>query len=161
MARTDFSAMDCSIARTLDVVGEPWTLLIIRDTYYGIHRFEDLQAHLGIARNILADRLGKLVARGVLVKRRYQRRPERFEYRLTEAGRDLLPVILAMMRWGDRWTAEGPPPVLLQHRTCGQEITPIMTCSACGEELQLKDLRAARPAGVGTHAGPGADPVGR
>lgn len=145
MPRTDFAAMDCSIARTLDVIGEPWTLLLVRDAYYGIHRFEGFQESLGIARNVLTDRLNKLVDRGVFVRRRYQERPERFEYRLTEAGRDLLPVVLAMLRWGDRWAAgDQPPPVRLHHRNCGQQTTPTLACSECGEPLRLEDLRSSR-----------------
>jgi DNA-binding HxlR family transcriptional regulator len=141
MAPRDFSGLDCSIARTLEVVGERWSLLILRDAFYGIRRFEDFQRDLGIARNILTDRLQALVDRGVLERRPYEDRPPRFEYRLTEKGRDLLPVLLAMMRWGDRWESGGGPPVTLHHTACGNVTQASTVCSVCGEELVLRELR--------------------
>lgn len=138
-----FSEMDCSVARTLDVVGERWSLLILRDAFYGVRRFDDFQRDLGIARNVLTERLNKLVGQGVLAKVQYEERPPRFEYRLTDKGRELLPVVLAMMRWGDRWTAaSSAPPVTLTHLTCGHVIEPVVSCSECGEELRLAELRA-------------------
>src|SRR5262249_8199804 len=116
MKRTSFAGMHCSIARTLEVVGEWWTLLILRDAFLGIGRFDDFQRRLGIARNVLTDRLQRLVEHGILERHRYQERPERFEYRLTAKGQDLHPVILSLLRWGDRWTAgEEGPPLLLEH----------------------------------------------
>jgi DNA-binding HxlR family transcriptional regulator len=143
MARTDFSEMDCSIARTLDVIGERWSLLIVRDAFYGVTRFDDFLGDLGLARNVLTQRLGKLVDQGVLERRQYQERPPRFEYVLTEKGRDLLPVVLAMMRWGDRWSCPTDEvPVTLTHLTCGSATEPLVTCSECGDELHLRDLRA-------------------
>ena len=135
MARTDFSLMDCSIARTLEVIGERWSLLIVRDAFYGVRRFDDFRADLGIARNVLTDRLTTLVAQGVFERRLYEERPPRYEYVLTDKGRELLPVILTMMRWGDRWEAEGMSPVTLTHTTCGHETTPVVTCSHCSNEL--------------------------
>src|SRR5437588_10055882 len=103
--------MRCSVARTLGLVGEWWTLLVLRDSFRGVRRFDDFQRNLGIARNVLADRLATLVEAGILERRRYQERPERFEYRLTDKGRDLYPVIVTLMQWGDRWAADpsGPP----------------------------------------------------
>ena len=143
MARTDFSEMECSVARTLETIGDRWSLLILRDAFYGLRRFDDFRLDLGVARNILADRLGKLVAQGVLERRAYQERPPRYEYRLTEKGADLLPVILAMMAWGDKWTAPaGDPPVKLTHTTCGRDTTPQVRWSHCGEDLRLRELRA-------------------
>jgi DNA-binding HxlR family transcriptional regulator len=143
MTRTDFSDMECSIARTLEVIGERWSLLIVRDAFYGVTRFGDFQGDLGLARNVLTNRLAKLVLQGVLERRQYEERPPRFEYLLTEKGRDLLPVVLAMMRWGDRWaTTETDVQVTLTHFTCGSETEPLVTCSECGEELHLRDLRA-------------------
>ncbi len=138
-----FSDMDCSVARTLDIVGERWSLLILRDAFYGVRRFEDFRRDLGIARNVLTERLNKLVAQGVLAKVQYEDKPPRFEYRLTDKGRDLLGVVLAMMRWGDRWTGEGAsPPVTLTHVSCGHATEALVTCSECGEELRLGELRA-------------------
>ncbi|MGH2754066.1 MAG: winged helix-turn-helix transcriptional regulator [Actinomycetota bacterium] len=142
MTPVDFSQMECSIARTLETIGDRWALLILRDAFYGVRRFEDFQADLGIARNVLTDRLQKLVAREVLRREQYEARPPRFEYRLTEKGRDLLPVILTMMRWGDRWTSEGgEAPVTLTHVTCGHETEPVVCCSHCGGELTRRELR--------------------
>ena len=142
MSPADFAAMDCSIARTLDAIGDRWSLLIIRDAFYGVRRFDVFQKDLGVARNVLTDRLQKLVDKGVLERRQYEERPPRFEYRLTERGRDLVGVVLAMMRWGDRWTGEGDAPVSIIHTTCGHVTQPVVACSECGEELRLGDLLA-------------------
>lgn len=141
MQRTSFAEMPCSIARTLDVVGEWWSLLIIRDIFNGVRRFDDLLQHLGISRNILTDRLGSLVDKGVLKRARYQERPARYEYRLTEKGLDLLPVLLQLMHWGDKWLAgsEGAP-MTVMHKDCGQETVPVITCSECGEPLAAGHL---------------------
>src|SRR5258708_7743128 len=110
----------CSIAGALEVVGERWSLLIVRDVLLGLRRFDELQGHLGIARNVLDARLRRLLAEDVLEKRRYQERPERFEYLLTEKGLELWPTIVALMKWGDRYaTPPGGPAVVLEHRGCG------------------------------------------
>ena len=141
--KPDFSQLDCSVARTLEVVGERWSLLIVRDALYGVRRFEDFQSDLGIARNILTDRLKRLVEQGVLERVAYAERPVRYEYRLTERGKDLTPVILAMMRWGDRWfPGDSGPPVKLTHTLCGEVTNPVVSCDVCGEELKRGDLRA-------------------
>jgi DNA-binding HxlR family transcriptional regulator len=139
---------NCSIARPLSVLGERWTLLVIREAFLGVRRFEDMQRDLGVARNVLADRLQKLVGERILERRRYQERPARFEYRLTEKGRDLYPVLVTIMRWGDRYMAQSGEPVRLIHETCGHDANAKLVCSHCGEEL---DPRAMRP-----EAGPGA-----
>ena len=141
MGRTNFGEMTCSIARTLDVVGERWSLLILRDAFYGVRRFDDFQRDLGVARNVLTDRLNSLVDHGVLERHLYEERPPRYEYRLTEKGRELLPVVLAMMRWGDRWATDGEPPVKLIHEHCGQVTHAVGVCAACGEELTLAGVR--------------------
>jgi DNA-binding HxlR family transcriptional regulator len=142
MTPQDFSDMNCSIARTLSIIGERWSLLVLRDAFYGVKRFEHFQKDLGIARNVLTDRLNKLVEHGVLEKRPYEDRPPRYEYRLTPKGRDLLPVLLAMMRWGDRWEPIGDrPPVKLIHEKCGNVTHPVSSCAHCGEELLLRDVR--------------------
>ena len=106
-----FGDFTCSIARTLDVVGDRWTLLVLRDVFVGINRFDEIQRDLGIARNVLAERLESLVRDGVLERRAYQERPPRHEYMLTQKGKDLQSVLLAMVAWGDRWQGakEGPP----------------------------------------------------
>jgi len=133
----------CSIARALGVVGERWTLLILREIFQGSGRFDDLRGALGISRNVLSARLEGLVESGVLEKVLYQDRPVRFEYRLTEKGRDLYPVLLSLLRWGDRWLTEGDqPPLTLFHRGCGKAITPEAACDHCGETLTPANTRA-------------------
>jgi DNA-binding HxlR family transcriptional regulator len=152
--------MECSVARTLDAIGDRWSLLIIRDAFYGVRRFDDFQRDLGVARNILTDRLQKLVAKGVLERRQYEERPPRFEYRLSDRGRDLIGVVLAMMRWGDRWTGEGDAPVTVTHTKCGHETHAVVSCSQCGEELRLGEL-LADPIPIPAAASPSQlDPVG-
>jgi DNA-binding HxlR family transcriptional regulator len=147
--RVSFKDMNCSIAQTLEVVGEWWSLLIVRDALLGVSRFDDFQRRLGISRNVLNDRLGRLVAEGVLEKVPYQERPVRHDYRLTEKGRDLWEVLDAMRRWGDRWTAPDGPPVQMVHRSCGEVTNAVPHCSACGEVLHQRDLKMVY--------GPGAD----
>jgi DNA-binding HxlR family transcriptional regulator len=142
MARTDFSQMQCSIARSLEVVGERWALLIIRNAFYGARRFDDFAQDLGVARNVLTDRLAGLVEHGVFTREQYEDRPPRYEYRLTEKGKDLLPVILAMARWGDRWESDGEPPVRLTHTVCGQVTEAVPSCRHCGGELRWSELRS-------------------
>src|SRR5918911_5096413 len=114
----------CSVARAMGVLGERWTFLILRECFYGVRRFSDMQRNLGIARNILSARLQRLVAAGILERRRYQSEPERFEYRLTATGRDLYPAVITIMRWGDEHLlGEDGRPVVLRH-TCGHEADP-------------------------------------
>ncbi len=138
----------CSVARTLEVVGERWSVLILREAFLGVRRFDHIQRDLGIARNILSDRLGKLVAHGILDRRQYSERPARFEYRLTERGRDLYPVVVAMMAWGDKHEpAPGGPPVTLEHEPCGHEMTPVLACPHCHVEVTARNVRP--------HVGPG------
>ena len=144
MRRTSFAEMECSVARTLEVVGEWWTMLVIREAFSGVRRFDDFQGRLGIARNVLAARLQSLVDHGVLERRQYQDRPPRCEYRLTEKGLDLYPVLIAMLTWGDTWTAgEAGPPLKLTHE-CGHDPNAILVCSHCGEKLDARQVRAER-----------------
>lgn len=132
----------CSIARTVAVLGERWTLVILRQAFQGQRRFEDMQRGLGIARNILADRLSRLVEEGIFERRPYQERPPRYEYCLTEKGRDLYPVLVSLMQWGDRYNAgEAGPPVLLVHEPCGHETAPQYVCSHCGEPIDPREVR--------------------
>lgn len=143
MRRTSFADMNCSVAQTLEVVGEWWTLLILRDAFLGVRRFAEFQERLGIARNVLTDRLDTLVEHGVLERRQYQHRPPRDEYVLTRKGRDLLPVIHALREWGDRWVfGRGKAPMWIVHETCGRRTHAVTTCSHCGEELTSRDTRA-------------------
>ncbi len=133
--------MACSVARSVDVVGEWWTTLILREAFMGVRRFDELQRNLGIARNILSTRLSHLVEKGVLERHRYQDRPERYEYRLTEKGLDLYPIVIALMRWGDKWTAEeAGVPLVLRHRDCGHDMHPQFSCDVCGGELDPKSV---------------------
>ena len=112
MLKRDYEGQNCSIARALEVVGERWTLLIVRDAFLGLTRFEEFQSSLGIARNVLTDRLNRLVQEGILEKVRYRERPERFEYRLTRKGRDLEIALAGLRQWGDKYVSEKPPAVL-------------------------------------------------
>lgn len=132
----------CSLARTLSVVGDRWTLLVLRDCFLGIRRFEAFEQRLGITRHVLADRLRKLVEAGVLAKMPYQERPRREEYRLTDKGRDLYPVVLSLVHWGDKYMsgAEGPP-ITHTHTTCGHQMRGVLTCSECGEPLQPREVQ--------------------
>lgn len=141
MRRTSFANMDCSVAQALDVVGEWWSLLVLRDAFQGVRRFDDFQERLGVARNVLADRLSRLVDEGVLEKRLYQQRPDRHEYRLTEKGRDLYPIVVGLMAWGDKWAmGKQGAPVVLTHRTCGHDGTPVLTCPSCGDHVGARDM---------------------
>ncbi|HEY4007230.1 MAG TPA: helix-turn-helix domain-containing protein [Pseudonocardia sp.] len=141
MQRTRFADLDCSIARTLDVIGEPWSPLILRDVYVGISRFDQLQAELGISRKVLAERLRWLVEAGVLRREEYSSRPPRHEYLLTEKGTELCDLLLTMVRWGDRWQAgEAGPPVLYRHHACGQISHVEPRCSVCGEPMHATDV---------------------
>jgi DNA-binding HxlR family transcriptional regulator len=141
MQRTQFSEMACSIARTLDVIGEPWSPLILRDVFVGISRFDQIQADLGISRKVLAERLKWLVDSGVLEQREYSAKPPRHDYVLTGKGRELCDLLLVMVRWGDRWTAgEAGPPVLYRHHACGQISHVDLSCSHCGQPMRAGDL---------------------
>jgi DNA-binding HxlR family transcriptional regulator len=134
----------CSIARTLDVVGEKWALLAIREVFLGNRRFDEMVHRTGAPRDTLAARLRTLVATGVLERRQYSERPARFEYLLTAAGRDLYPVIVTLMRWGDQYLAgEDGPPLLLRHH-CGHQLTAQVVCEACGDPLYAPDVRRMR-----------------
>jgi DNA-binding HxlR family transcriptional regulator len=137
-----YDGQHCSVARALEVIGERWTILILRDAFLGVRRFDDFQRSLGIARNVLNTRLQRLVDAGLLERRRYQVRPERHEYRLTEMGLDLWPSILALMQWGDRHlTGPDGPPVRLEHRGCGGGVDERRDCERCGEALGPRDVR--------------------
>ncbi|MDA3039520.1 MAG: helix-turn-helix domain-containing protein [Actinomycetota bacterium] len=148
MVRESTAGLDhCSIAATLAVIGDRWTVLILRDVFRGVHRFSDLQENLGIAKNLLSHRLARLVDAGVLDKVLYQDRPIRFEYRLTDKGRDLSPSLIALMGWGDRWMAAGEPPTVLVHDRCGTPLAQRVECPACNEDITPTHIRSRRGPG--------------
>lgn len=141
MQRTTFADRPCSIARTLDVVGEPWTPLILRDVWVGLTRFEQIRADLGISTKVLTQRLGWLVESGVLERRQYSQRPPRYEYALTEKGAELCDVLLVLRRWGDKWLAgEEGPPVLHRHHACGKLCHAELHCSECGKPVRVTGI---------------------
>ncbi len=138
----------CSVARTVAVIGDRWTLLILRDCFLRVRRFDAFQARLGITRHLLADRLRKLVAFGVLKRVAYQDSPKRYEYVLTERGLALHPVLMSIVHWGDVHMSDARGrPMLHEHKGCGHVFDPVITCSVCGEEISARDVL--------THDGPG------
>jgi DNA-binding HxlR family transcriptional regulator len=146
--------MTCSIARTLDAAGEWWSPLIVRDVHLGITRFDELRRDLGISRKVLSERLERLVEQGILERRAYSQRPPRHEYLLTQKGRELVDVLLAMMAWGDRWTAgDAGPPLLLRHDACGELTQAEIRCARCTRPLRADEV-TIEP-GPGGSAGPG------
>ena len=143
--------MHCSVARTLEIIGEWWTLLILRDAFYGVRRFEAFRTHLGISRKVLTNRLQTLTQEEILKKVAYQENPVRYEYRLTEKGLDLFPILISIMDWGDNWLSKAEDkPVKFIHKDCGHETRPKLMCSHCNGELSARNMRPM--------PGPGADP---
>lgn len=137
----DLADQPCSVARSTAVIGDRWTLMVLRDCFLGVRRFEAFQARLGISRTIIAARLKLLTEEGVLRKIPYQENPLRHEYRLTAKGLDLHPLVMAIVHWGDRHYAdERGPPILHRHKACGCDFHPVQTCSACGEPVSARDV---------------------
>jgi DNA-binding HxlR family transcriptional regulator len=133
--------MQCSIARTMDVIGEPWSPLVVRNIYMGVNRFDQLQESLGISRKVLAERLRWLTETGVLERREYSARPPRYEYALSAKGLELFQVLMVMLAWGDKWLAgEAGPPVLYRHRGCGQIGHAELRCSACHQPMDAANI---------------------
>jgi DNA-binding HxlR family transcriptional regulator len=126
--------LECVVANGLEVFGDRWSVLILRDAFLGVRRFEEFRRDLDIARNILTDRLDRLVGNGILIRQPYQEHPPRDEYMLTDKGKDLLDVLLALWRWGDRWEPVSNPRRLI-HKSCGQVTYAVATCAHCGEAL--------------------------
>lgn len=152
MRKASFADMNCSVAQTLEIIGEWWTLLIVRDAFLGVRRFDDFVERLGISRNILTHRLNTLVDAGVFERRPYDSARERHDYVLTEKGRALWPVLTALRQWGDEWVVgPGNEPLLLEHRDHEHRTTAVMTCDVCGEHLDARSVRAV--------PGPGANPA--
>lgn len=146
--RTRTDDWPCPIARGVDELGDGWTLLIMRDAFLGSRRFDDFHRSLGIGRNILTDRLGQLVERGMLTKVPYSEHPLRYEYRLTDKGRQIWPILAAMATWADRWLA-GPEglPVVYHHTTCDHDMHAEVVCSECREPVDVRAVRARRGPG--------------
>ena len=143
MRKASFADMHCSVAQSLEVIGEWWTLLVLRDAFLGVTRFDDFASRLGIARNVLTARLDTLVDNGVLARVPYDEARGRSDYRLTDKGRALLPVIVAIRQWGDEWILGADrAPVVVEHTSCGEISTGILTCDHCGGELTTANLRA-------------------
>jgi DNA-binding HxlR family transcriptional regulator len=148
--RSSFADVNCSIAQSLEIIGEWWTLLILRDAFFGVRRFDEFVERLGIARNVLTNRLDTLVDHGVLERRAYDEGRARYDYVLTDKGRALWPVVTAIREWGDEWVlGAGNEPILVEHRACGQVTHTRLVCDCCGEALDARSVRVI--------AGPGAD----
>jgi len=130
-----------SVSRTLEIIGDRWSFLIIREAFLGARRFDRLMAELNIASNILSDRLTRLVATGVFERSKYQSQPDRYEYRLTEMGMDLYGALIAMLAWGDRWLSRGGPPIILTHRDCGNDFNPTVVCNHCRKPIEAHAMR--------------------
>jgi DNA-binding HxlR family transcriptional regulator len=147
--RHDYPGQFCSVAKSLEVIGERWSLLIVREVMHGRRRFSQLQGSLGVARNVLSARLARLIEEGILERRAYQESPPRYEYFLTEKGLDLWPALIALQGWGDRHSAgpEGPPMMLL-HKGCGGRVSDRGICGECGEVLHARDARAVPGPGL-------------
>ncbi len=144
-----YDSQVCSVAGTLEVIGERWTLLIVRDAFMGARRFEHFQRRTGAARNVLANRLNLLVEEGIFRKAAYQEHPVRYEYRLTEKGIDLWPVVVSLLQWGDRHIYPGRAPVLLVHKNCGGAVNDHRMCETCGAQLNARDVETRQGVGGG------------
>lgn len=143
MKRTDTSDWPCTIARSASVLGDHWNLLIMRQACLGTRRFDDFQAALGTGRNILSQRLTRLVDEDLLARVQYQDNPPRFEYRLTDKGRDVYPILAAMAAWGDKWmTGPEGTPLVLHHTVCDHDMRAVVVCSECDEPIDVRETRA-------------------
>lgn len=157
MKWSEVGGMSCSVARTASIIGDRWTILILRNAFLRIRRFEDFQANLGITRHLLAGRLKRLVDEAILERVPYQESPLRYEYRLTLKGRALYPILVQMTVWGDAWMDGGKgPPLLYKHLSCGKTITPRLSCPECGEALDARQMTVVPGPGLAL-----ADAVGR
>ena len=158
MLRRDYPGLDCSVAKALEVIGERWSLLIVRAVMHGHRRFGEMQGSLGIARNVLSARLERLVEEDILERRAYQESPPRYEYFLTQKGLDLWPALIALLHWGDRYSP-GPdgPRRLIVHKECGGAVSERGICESCGKILHARDARELPGAGAAAPVGASAD----
>ena len=148
MQWNELAKENCSLARSLAVLGDRWTLLILRDAFLRVRRFEEFESSLKIARRVLSERLTLLADEGILAKVPYQDNPPRFEYRLTEKGLELYPAIISLVHWGDKhYAGKKGPPLLHTHKSCGHDFRSVMTCGACGNELRARDVSVRTGAG--------------
>ena len=138
--RSRVANKECSVARAMDAIGDRWSILLLREAYYGVKRFDEFQHYVGIASNILSTRLKKLVDAGIMTRVPLPEHAGRYEYVLTDKGRDLAHVVTAIREWGDRWVAPDGPPLKLRHNTCGHVAKSVTVCSHCGERLELEDV---------------------
>lgn len=142
MRWNDLAGENCSLARTLAVVGDRWTLLVLRDCFLGVRRFEEFERSLKIARRVLSERLALLVAENILTRVPYQEAPTRYEYRLTEKGLELYPAVLSLVHWGDKhYAGRKGPPVVHTHLKCGHDFRSVLSCSECGEAISAREVR--------------------
>lgn len=154
MSRTDTSGWPCTIARSADVLGDGWNLLIIRQACLGTRRFDDFQATLGIGRNVLTAHLNRLVDEGLLVRVPYQERPVRHEYRLTDKGRDVFPILTAMAAWADKWlTGPEGTPLVFHHMACDHDMQAEVVCDHCHQPIEVRQVRARRGPGYPADGG--------
>jgi len=160
MKRTSFAGMQCSLARGLELIGDWWTPLIVRDLFLGLSRFEELIEDLGLSRNLLSARLRSLEKGGIIARYPYQERPRRYAYRLSAAGLELVPVLVALTAWGDRWAhpREGRP-IVFRHAKCGKTFSPAIVCAECHEPLETAAIEAM--AGPGARARRGTRIIGK
>jgi DNA-binding HxlR family transcriptional regulator len=160
MRRTSFAEFRCSLSRSLELMGDWWTMLILRDLYLEVNRFDDLVEDLGISRNLLTTRLGELVESGVVERVQYQERPPRYEYRLAASGKELVPILFALTAWGDRWAVpDQGKPLELRHKECGAICVPEVACSECGGAVTADNVTPLP--GPGGAPGPGTWVVAR
>ena len=149
MRIADIDTQICSVARAIAVVGDSWTLMVLREAFMGTRRFEHFQRKIGLSRHRLADRLNKLVAHEVLEKRCYQDKPERFEYRLTAKGKALHPIMLTLAQWGNDWLSDDDgPPLAYNHTPCGHNTRATLHCDHCGGDIRPHDIRPTADSGV-------------
>lgn len=154
MRRTRFDTWDCPVARTVDILGDWWTPLIIRSAFLGVRRFEQFTESLGIPRNVLTERLNRLVDEGIFERHRYQERPDRYEYRLTDKGVALFPLVVSMLEWGNRWLDwSDDPPVVLVDRDTGEPLQPVLVDAATGEPIDPRRTSAVYASGRGGRPG--------
>ena len=142
MGRAALSSQTCTIARAAALVGDEWTIMILREMFLGTRRFDGFLGQTGMSTHLLSQRLKKLEAAGIISRTAYSRRPPRYEYRLTEMGRALWPIVISFKQWGDRWLDGGETPVALVHKACGAVTEPRLTCSECGEPMDAQDAEA-------------------